>query len=655
MQPSPSASDDEGEDEDQGLVMKGKKKASQPQPQKQQQQQPTTSTQPARSTVPDQSTKPAASSSRVSTPPAQPEPSAQPQRLEFPTVAGNTASPSPLPPYLSSQSRTSSDDTLGKNSQTEANTGRSITPAQSQQSLDVERRGPTPLQTPGHQRVSSTASARTLTGGSLYGASSPASISSRFSLRSRTLSLLPRENHGAAPPMLSTHNVLAGNLGSLQDQDEARFSASPSSSQRRTGAETPQAPADAADHGNSEADRRLRKASMTSSSSRFSFFEPSPSKGAQTARESLLGDTLPSDSQRRRTGSNQRSTNSLTAADAAKLAAKLRQARDALGEQSAGPSIGASRSSIAALVNASTEGKYSKPVISTFAKDQERASRPTAVAVKPTSVYAEGFTRMQRSGPNTPTSDNGPRRQIRYVARFGLGGPPIESTPLNEALLAPSFDGDEFEASWAPALANAAGLGLRSSRFGNALTSDVLEDGIPIHDAAMAFSGSAAVNGPNATPVHLIHGLTTVSPKPFPLDPSDAPSLEVDESTTLTADPATLRAIALTSQVLSTHRSHTMTRRYHDPMREGLERCRRQQQGIKLGPNASMDTRGMTGNLTPPSSGRRSAAPRHSPGISHYPTLGEAAEHPVKSLKRVWSGRSNLSASGDPHAGGSRR
>lgn len=423
--------------------------------------------------------------------------------------------------------------------------------------------------------------------------------------------------------------------------------------------------------------------------------------------------------ERRRT----ESTRSLTAADAAKLAAKLRQARDAMDEQqgggggSGGAYVGASAArsgASASLAHASLEGnRHSKPVVSIFAKEQERRGKPTAVAVKPNSVWSAHFISSGQVQGRKEAASSQQRQSTRYVGLYGLGGPPIEKTPLNDALLAPSFDGDEFEASWAPALANAAGLGARTSHGrgiagghgAGGVSSDFLEDGTPFHDPTMSFSGSAAVNGPNATPVHLIHGLTAISPEPFPLDPADAPTLDIashhqhpqsgsmsaSQSSSLMAEPATLRAIALTSQVLSTHRSHEMTRRYFDPMREGLDRALRPSARAALaaaaaasasttssaspaaGGAAAAGSRGATRSMTAPSSPRTgsgsSAGGRLTPNYQrpahrssgqsqshlHLTSLGEAAaaaasSNPVQGLKRVWS---SATAGGAMSRGGS--
>ncbi|CAO1617086.1 unnamed protein product [Sympodiomycopsis kandeliae] len=623
------------------------------------------------------------------------EPSLQPPEAR--TTSAMSSPSSSLTPHLSQHSRTASDDTLGKNSNPEA----PRTPEASAESTSrdhlTELRKPTPLRTSRHERMNSSASGKTLTGSqAAFDVGSPVSISSRQSLRSRTLSLKPRDpSLAAAPPMLSTENAMGNGLTSGVDEN---YSSSPLTLSRRHSRHEIEGSETWPTSGHQQSGRRNRQVSGGSDVSSATLPNlnreagPSNQQGGLTripsssTESALFADHVSKD--RKRTQSIQSNTNSLTTADAAKLAAKLRQARDAMDEQQQhhpqhhSNTGGGLTSRVALLANATAgDVKFQKPVISTFSKDQERIGKPVAKAVTSNSVYSENFTRAHRSekeeqGSGSSTlskyTDTAPK-YIRYVARFGLSGPRIVKSSLNEALLAPSFDGDEFEASWAPALANAAGLGSRSSRFGTmastmgnsvssstgpGLTSEAMEDGIPLHDPAMAFTGSAAVNGPNATPVHLIHGLTSISSEPFPLDPADTPSLEFHEHTSthpLTADPETLRAIALTSQMLSTHRSHTITRRYYDPIRESIERCTRSSTSTKrlLSPgnpnhnnaSASLSPAGSAGSAA--SSLRRGPMQRQSSHLNKSTSFFDsetqsntAANETAKGTKRVWSGRS---------------
>lgn len=467
----------------------------------------------------------------------------------------------------------------------------------------------------GHLRLSSSASSKTVTGSS-------ASISSRLSVRARPHSFMHLEHHGAAPPMLSMHNALAGHLGALYESQPAFDGAPPSRPSMGSGVPSASGPVESIAQ-ESNAHNLRRKASISSQGSAITlpagFTTIGDASKSPAGRESLplvgsRGQSVTDSAQSPSVWERKRaeSTKSLTAADAAKLAAKLRRARDAIDEQ-----LSLSAGGGSAFVGGNGrqfDGKQAKPVISIFEKEQERRGNPVAVTVASSSVFSPNFTRAI-AHQQSPEQEEGARRAtafrislanqikaIRYVGMYGLSGPPIEKNPLNDALLAPSFDGDEFEASWAPALANAAGLGARSFfRFGGAqgsgaesgagCSSEFFVDRTPFQDPTLAFSGSAAVNGPNATPVHLIHGLTAISPEPFPLDATDAPSFHPSQCEDghdqqqmvmsqqgvhgLTADPATLRAIALTSQVLSTHRSHSMTRRFFNPMNEALNRLLR--------------------------------------------------------------------------------
>lgn len=569
---------------------------------------------------------------------------------------------------VSSNATTTRDATQSSSPPSTSSTRPSAPDSPSQVSSQVSAATPRRQSGSGHLRISSSASNRTLTG-------SIRSMSSRTSLRPP--SMMCRDN--LAAPMLSTHNALAGQLGSQQErrQDDDRFVAATARPKRHASLGIP-----------------------PSASEPWQLSERArPQSGLPPGSSSELHDE-PTDSTTERDRRRTESTRSLTAADAAKLAAKLRQARDAMdasgvvgmGRTGSSSGGGASGGGYAASGGA-TSGQAgwtrsalpNKPVASIFAKEQERRGKPVAVTVDASSVYSSDFTRAvlanskQRSGSKlaaaaATASDSA---SIRYVGLYGLGGPPIEKTPLNDALLAPSFDGDEFEASLAPALANAAGLGaadLRRGMHATGTSSELIEDGTPFHDPTMGFSGSAAVNGPNATPVHLIHGLTAISPEAFPLDPADAPSLETDHRMPLLADPATLRAIALTSQVLSTHRSHSMTRRYFDPMREGLDRSMRPGRAKsgggnsnKMGNRGSMSTplAGHTGSLlssrdagsaaTAPSSPRSGSGSSSSTttrrGRSSMATtttmnssqshsnlnLSAMGENPMQSLKRVWS------------------
>ena len=396
------------------------------------------------------------------------------------------------------------------------------------------------------------------------------------------------------------------------------------------------------------------------------------------------------------------STQSLTTGDAAKLAAQLRRARDNLSSyaqddwSSAASGAGAAATSASArLAGKLPELRAEKPIISTFAKPSFGVSAVDTYVqtVNSDSLWAEGWSHAKKVGDQPSPTSQQRGKKVRYVLPYGLGGPPVEKNPLTEALLAPAFDENEFESSWAPALANAAGLGSRSARETYASHAGFEQEGIPAGDA-FDMGGNAIVNGPNSTPLHIIHGLTSITDDPFPLEASDLQAgSDIPAGHTMLVKPSTMRAIALTVQAQAVHRQHTVTRRFADPMRESLERVAQAsgkwsylaRSGAPPTPAASIGRRGNSsgaaspgGYLTSSSSfgmsaaaaslAARKSAPsspafrdsgdfsgsRSRPGLQRASTgsgrdssqqqlsyaaqLVDAAEHPVRSLKRVWSG-----------------
>lgn len=526
-----------------------------------------------------------------------------------------------------------------------------------------------------HHRAASNASNRTLRS-SMPMPSSPGSIRSRSSLSSRFL-LYPREVQAVAPPKLDTHNALAGRLGSRHEDrgDLLNPMAGTSSNGRKSSALTSSTSAPAGwDQRQSfnDSEDAKRKASITSmTDSGITLTSPAASVG-DVSREfpgragryptlelgshsELAG---PAAADRRRTTSTQ----SLTAADAAKLAAKLRLARDSMDDMASSGYHTVPRGYNPRL------DKYKKPIISTFAKN-DVSEAPQAIEVQDNSVYSYLFSQAHDSKGDS----NRGRRMIRYIMGYGVSGPPIEKSSLSDALLGPSLDMDDFESSWAPALANAAGLGAMSGQ--NPMRSIETEYGIVAPDA------TAAVGGPNSTPLHLIHGLTTTSPDPFPLDPSDVPALQEDaeafgsrsalgQPPIQFVDPGLIRAIAITTHAISTHRFHVVTRRYADPMREGIERVARSsgrygagsktagsalnspqvaaRWGRKTAPNSPIGSRSDLRDGRPSFDRRNTSETAQQRGhmssqsssnlAGQLYTLVDAAEHPVRSIKRVWSG-----------------
>lgn len=561
----------------------------------------------------------------------------------------------------------------------EASPGSEKPPSRTESALTLD-----PANHTRHNRVSSSASNRTLRS-SMPLASSPSSVRSKSSVLSGRFPLFLREAQAAVPPKLDTHNALAGRLGARHEDRGDLLSpmAGPSRSGRSVSAMTSSTSAPVGldqqqQHGSLDSRSKTLGRAGPSKEARSFVSTPSPlsSNAAQSAgATSKLGtqqrsakDTV---ADRRRTASTQ----SLTAADAAKLAAKLRLARDSLDDHGHGGYGNAHRG--AQGYNPQLE-KYKKPVVSTFVKET-LSEVPQAVEVPASSVYSKMFAQAHDS----QEGDGAYRRMIRYVMGYGISGPPIEKSRLSDALLGPSLDMADFESSWAPALAHAAGLGA-------AVPSQIqTEYGLVTPEAP------AAAGGPNSTPLHLIHGLTTTSPDPFPLDPTDVPALQEDadvfdshpisqhaQHAIQLVDPGLIRAIAITTHAIAIHRSHVVTRRYADPMRDGLERIVRSsgryvslakannatnsvpnspqvssRWGRKTAPNSPIGSRldPRDGSNRPGFQRRNTSDTAHQhtqyqSGLGHHSSsassnlagqlynLVDAAEHPVRSLKRVWSG-----------------
>ncbi|PWN51639.1 hypothetical protein IE53DRAFT_42788 [Violaceomyces palustris] len=545
---------------------------------------------------------------------------------------------------------------------------------------------------PPHRREVSASSNRTLRGGIPLN-SSPVSVRSRSSILSTRPGLFPRDSQGAAaPPKLDTHNALAGALGALhEDRGEGQrgrlsrrgrmddVSLLPSSSSEPAGFDGVEFPSSGygAAKGSADAGSYRRKASLSSmNGSGIALPLPSPSIGnvsnmqagrgagelnvaprARGHRGSIssmygesalaLDDSLKSNDRRRTT-----STQSLTAADAAKLAAKLRQARDAINEQTASGALRGASSQLGSHLRPGNPyaEKYNKPVVSTFAKEDPTWFGAEPVAVTEHSVYATDFSQAHQLDKSR-SADKGREMTLRYVLDYALGGPPIQKGRLTDALLGPVLDSDDFESSWAPALANAAGLGSRSVGHpgGDGVQVETEFPTIPL----AAQDTNITVDGPNSTPLHFIHGLTTTSPDPFPLDPTDVPALENDLPSDPSAlvnaanpirveyvDPTVMRAIAMTSQAISTHRSHTVVRRFADPMRGSLERVARS--SGKWGLNPLPTHPGTNSPLTPRGLG-------NSPSL---PNLAGGATSGGGASSSRWGGRRTAPNSPGPGVGG---
>lgn len=475
-------------------------------------------------------------------------------------------------------------------------------------------------QRPPIDRGMSSASARTLTTQELIDeTSSPASNRSKASIRSRS-SLYPRESQGPAAPKLSTQYALAGALGSLQEDSEMeqamgqrrRYLSEVGISNSRSESSHLKDRSFDSNYMIKSARRKSSISSIQSNTIRLPHASPSLadiSLGAVRAEHSQQGSGSNAlDAMQRasasgfQTGEGRKqydrrrttSTQSLSAADAANLATRLRMAR--------GESFDEAHSTTASKLLANSNSKYfsssnrndmaptkamkeyNKPTISTFVKRQGERKN-IEVKVDRGSLFDEDFARARLSGKgknavgkeradSEDDNDEEPD-SVRYVMDFGLSGPAIQKTATTEALLGTLLDHDEFEATWAPALANAAGLGEGTRRAREAAREGGGLDNM--HLNGMNSTGGVAVNGPNATPMHFLHGLTNTTDAPFPLDASDMIANPHDPSNALVQseeylDAKNLRSIAMTWTALNVNKGHVVTRRYVDPMRESLER-----------------------------------------------------------------------------------
>lgn len=241
---------------------------------------------------------------------------------------------------------------------------------------------------------------------------------------------------------------------------------------------------------------------------------------------------------------------------------------------------------------------------------------------------------------------------IRYVMDYGLSGPAVQNTLTTQALLSTCLDHDEFESSWAPALAQAAGLGADDGRDGGPRR---LMGGPDAYDGGLA-SGSAGldplhlggnvgptggffINGPNATPLHFLHGLTNTNDSPFPLDATDIAGpgalAALDEAAQQQGsgdylDAKSLRAVAQTWAALNAAKTHIMTRRYVDPMRESMERVAAAG-GIKMTSQSSSAAAGAKGSVMGGAASGGSSSDKqtglHTPQPSYFNSLTRSHTH----------------------------
>jgi hypothetical protein len=499
------------------------------------------------------------------------------------------------------------------------------------------------------ERDISTASSKTLTTENPHHQSSPASP------RTRTLSrtsLHPRDSQRTAAPKLSTQYALAGALGSLQEDSEmekamlrrrnAPEGGLPSrrseSSHLREQSEDSFARYDIGGHSN------RRKSSISSiRSNMIQLPSASPSMGdismgavkAEQSQQASASSAL--DAMQRASHSGfapignfaqhdrrrVTSTQSLSASDAATLSAKLRMARgesiDEAHTTSATKLLANSSSKYFTLAKnsdrATTQAlkEYNKPTVSIFV-NRIGEKKNVEVKVEGGSLFNDDFSRARLrdkraedagKGEDERGQDEPPK--VRYVMDFGLSGPAVHKTATTEALLSTLLDHDEFEATWAPALADAAGLGEGTRRAREAARDGATMDSV--HLNGLNSTGGVAVNGPNATPMHFLHGLTNTTDAPFPLEPSDMATSGNNLAAITVADGGeyldakNLRAIAMTWTALNVNKSHVVTRRYVDPMRESLERVSQASGIIASKQSSSSLSSHHHSNLTPSQSG----------------------------------------------------
>jgi hypothetical protein len=472
---------------------------------------------------------------------------------------------------------------------------------------------------PSMDRGVSTTSEKTLTADtSRKDSSSPVSLRTQ---PQRRTSLFPRDSRSTAAPKLSTQYALAGALGSLQE--DSNFEQAMSRRQQLSVTGMPSRRSESShlrissdditaryDPGSSSPRRKSSISSIRSNMIRLPTASPSMgdiSMGAVKAEQSqhASGSTA-LDAMQRASHSGfliqpdrkrVTSTHSLSAADAAKLSAKLRMARgesfDEAHTTSATKLLANSSSKYFTLSKnsdrATTQAlkEYNKPTVSIFV-NRLGERKNVEVKVGTGSLFDGDFSRAKlrdRGSEDVGGSENDKDDEevdqneppsVRYVMDFGLSGPAVHKTPTTEALLSTLLDHDEFEATWAPALANAAGLGEGTRRAREAARDGATMDNLNLH--GLGSTGGVAVNGPNATPMHFLHGLTNTTDAPFPLEPADMATSGSNLNTDAAAnegeylDAKNLRAIAMTWTALNVNKSHVVTRRYVDPMRESLER-----------------------------------------------------------------------------------
>ncbi len=131
---------------------------------------------------------------------------------------------------------------------------------------------------------------------------------------------------------------------------------------------------------------------------------------------------------------------------------------------------------------------------------------------------------------------------IRYVMGYGISGPPIERVVCRMRC---------WGRIWTCPISSLAGRP----------RSPTLQGLERLWRQCRRSTGCGARSGccgrPNSTRCNLIHGLTTTSPDPFPLDPTDVPALQ-QENDVFDSHPVGANSIQLVDP-----RSHPRYRHYH--------------------------------------------------------------------------------------------
>ncbi|WFD36119.1 hypothetical protein MCUN1_002990 [Malassezia cuniculi] len=245
------------------------------------------------------------------------------------------------------------------------------------------------------------------------------------------------------------------------------------------------------------------------------------------------------------------------------------------------------------LANRRITERYAKPIVSKFATYQQQfdpqasaahhswtpiddmPGRILAVDVSESSVFAPHFvSRVEAkiAGTRQRKSAHAHAPQYRYLLDYALSGPPVDKMSAAQVELMPQPEN----------------------------TVPLPTDRPQENDNALhVVTDSTTTLGPNMIPFHFIHALTSAMENALALDHAEVPAMasllpgvavsdvpapesptrisERDESDEEVdnvhyIDNHSMRAIACTAQAVSVRRTHTVTRRFADPLSESLDR-----------------------------------------------------------------------------------